>query len=856
MDPKYTPGPIEVKWQKFWEDEKTFKAPDNDGRDKYYLLEMFPYPSGKIHMGHVRNYTIGDVVARYKRMRGFNVLHPMGWDAFGMPAENAAIEHGVHPAKWTRENIAYMRGQLKRMGFSYDWEREFATCDADYYRWEQLLFLKMFEQGLAYRKKTSVNWCDSCATVLANEQVEQGQCWRCSSTVRQKDLWGWFFRITDYADELLEFTDKLPGWPDKVLISQKNWIGKSHGAAVRFPLVGRDGEVEVFTTRPDTLYGVTFMSLAAEHPLVAELVAGTEREAEVTAFVEKVRNEDQISRAAEDYEKEGIFTGAYVTNPLTGDDVPVYVANFVLMGYGTGAVMAVPAHDQRDFEFAKKYELPIKVVITPEGESLDADAMTEAYVEEGVLVNSSKFDGTPNKKAMADITAFLAEQSMGEQTVNFRLRDWGISRQRFWGAPIPVIHCDKCGVVGVPEDELPVRLPEDVEFPEGKVLPLADIPSFYETTCPKCGSAARRETDTMDTFVESSWYFSRYASPHYEGGMVDREKVDYWLPVDQYIGGIEHAVLHLLYSRFYTKVMRDMGMVGMDEPFTNLLTQGMVCMETQKCDEHGWLLPTEAEGGKCAKCGKPVSVGRIEKMSKSKKNVVDPEALIREHGADTARLFSLFAAPPERDLEWSEEGVEGASRFLRRVWKMIAQNMDWLSVTAPFAGGELDGKPRDIRRKAHETLAKVTDDVDTRFRFNTAISATMELVNDLGGFEPSSEVERSVYREAVELLVTMLGPMVPHVTEEMWSALGKEGLLCDATWPEVDESALVKESITIVVQVSGKVRGRIDVAPDAPKEEIEAAAKADENVLKHLEGKEIVKVIYIPGRLVNIVAKG
>ncbi len=855
MDPKYLHNEIELKWQQRWNEEETFAVSEGGDKPKYYVLEMFPYPSGKIHMGHVRNYTIGDVVARYKHMRGFNVLHPMGWDAFGMPAENAAIERGVHPAKWTRENIAYMRKQLKRMGFSYDWSREFATCDPSYYRWEQWLFLKMLEEGLVYRKKTTVNWCNDCATVLANEQVEAGLCWRCGEAVRQKDLWGWFFRITDYADELLEATEKMEGWPQNVLTSQQNWIGKSYGSSINFPFEGRDGAIEVFTTRPDTLYGVTFMSLAPENPLVAELVEGTEHEEAVMEFVEKVRQEDNIRRTADDYEKEGIFTGAYVTNPLTGEKAPIYVANFVLMEYGTGAVMAVPAHDQRDFEFAEKYNLPIRVVIKPEDSDLDATTMTEAYVEPGVLVNSAQFDGMPNKDAIDAITDYLDEQDLGKKTVNYRLRDWGISRQRYWGAPIPVIHCGACGTVPVPEDQLPVELPEDVEFPEGRVLPLADIPSFYKTKCPKCGLAAKRETDTMDTFVESSWYFARFSCSDFDKGMLDRPRVDYWLPVDQYIGGIEHAVLHLLYSRFYTKVLRDLDVAGMDEPFTNVLTQGMVCKETMKCVEDGWLFPEEVAEGKCTKCGKTATAGRTEKMSKSKKNVIDPEELIQNYGADTARLFSLFAAPPEKDLEWNEEGVEGSYRFLKRVWRILSSNMEWLADTQPFSGGELDGKARDLRRKAHETVKRVTDDIEARFHFNTAIAASMELVNELSSFEPTDETGKAVYREAVELLLTLLAPMVPHAAEEMWEALGCRSRLRDVSWPTADEKALARDSITIVVQVRGKVRGRIEVAPDADKDAVERIARADENVARHLEGLETVKVIYVPGRLLNIVVK-
>ncbi|MFU8856302.1 MAG: leucine--tRNA ligase [Deferrisomatales bacterium] len=855
MDPKYRPQEIEEKWQRRWAEQRTFQVGEDSGRPKYYVLEMFPYPSGRIHMGHVRNYTIGDVVARYKRMRGFQVLHPMGWDAFGMPAENAAIQHGVHPAKWTRENIAYMRSQLQRMGFSYDWSRELATCDPSYYRWEQWLFLKMLEAGLAYRRQQAVNWCGSCETVLANEQVEQGQCWRCGTEVGEKELWGWFFRITKYADELLGWTEKLPGWPPQVLTMQRNWIGKSHGAEVEFPLADREGAIRVFTTRPDTLYGVTFMSLAPEHPLVPELVRGGEREAEMLAFVDRVRREDKAKRSSEDYEKEGVFTGAYCVNRLTGDRVPIFVANFVLLEYGTGAVMAVPAHDQRDFEFARKYGLPVKVVIQPPGGDLDGATLGEAYEGEGRMAGSGPFDGEPNTAGMAKVVAHLEERGWGRGTVNYRLRDWGISRQRYWGAPIPVVHCDACGVVPVPEGDLPVTLPEDVDFGKEKVPGLAEIPSFYETSCPACGRPARRETDTMDTFVESSWYFARYACPDFDGGMLDRARTEHWMPVDQYIGGIEHAVLHLLYSRFYTKVLRDLGVAAVDEPFTNLLTQGMVCKETQRCPTHGWLLPEEVSGSACGTCGAPVERGRTEKMSKSKKNVVDPEHLVRTYGADTARLFSLFAAPPEKDLDWNEEGVEGASRFLRRVWRLVAESRDWLAATPAFGGGELDGPAAALRRKVHETVKRVTENIEDRFHFNTAIAAAMELVNELGSFEPRDAPGRAVCREAVDALLRLLAPMVPHVAEELWEALGHRTPLADTPWPAWDEAALRKEALLIVVQVSGKVRGRVEVPVDAPEDAVREAALADENVARHLEGRTLVKAVYVPGRLLNLVVR-
>ncbi|MEK7850782.1 MAG: leucine--tRNA ligase, partial [Deltaproteobacteria bacterium] len=673
MGKDYKPKDIEDKWQKKWEDDDLFKVSEDSSRDKYYVLEMFPYPSGKIHMGHVRNYTIGDAVARYKRMRGFNVLHPMGWDAFGMPAENAAIQHKTHPAKWTYENIDSMKAQLKKMGLSYDWEREVKTCDPEYYKWEQKVFIEMFRKGLAYKKNSFVNWCPSCQTVLANEQVEGGLCWRCDSVVVQKELSQWFFRITAYAEELLKDLDKLQGWPEKVVAMQRNWIGKSIGCEIDFHIEGSDKSIRVFTTRPDTLYGATFMSLAPEHPLALELGRKTGHEWQVEEFIEKVKKEDRAKRAEGQLPKEGVFTGAYCINPVTGWKMPVYLANFVLVEYGTGAVMAVPAHDQRDFEFAKAYKLPIRVVIQPQGQELHQETMTEAYVGEGLIVNSGDFNGLPNNDANLKIADYLEFKGIGKKTINFRLRDWGISRQRYWGTPIPIIYCDKCGVVPVPEKDLPVELPRDVKFTGEGGSPLKDIESFLNVNCPQCDGSARRDTDTMDTFVESSWYFARYTSPKYDQEPFDKDAASYWLPVDQYIGGVEHAILHLLYSRFFTKVLRDLGYLNIDEPFKNLLTQGMVCKETVKCPEHGWLFPEEVDisGNRCHHCGTKVDWGRVEKMSKSKKNVIDPDHLINQYGADTARLFSLFAAPPERDLEWSEQGVEGAYRFLNRVWKMV-----------------------------------------------------------------------------------------------------------------------------------------------------------------------------------------
>ncbi len=857
---KYNPTAIEEKWQKKWEDEKTFKATEDPAKPKYYLLEMFPYPSGKIHIGHVRNYTIGDVVARYKRMRGFNVLHPIGWDAFGMPAENAAIENKIHPAKWTHENISHMKKQLKRMGFSYDWDREVATCEADYYRWEQLFFIWMFEKGLAYKKRSSVNFCVKCDTVLANEQVESGLCWRCGTDVTEKVLDQWFFKITAYIDELLAYCDKLPGWPERVMTMQKNWIGKSTGCLVDFPRDDGQGAISVFTTRQDTLFGATFMLVAAEHPLVTQLASGKPCEKDVAAFVDKVKKQDKLMRTSEYYEKEGLFLDAYCINPLTGWKMPIYAANFVLADYGTGCVMAVPTHDQRDFEFAQKFNLQRVVVISPKDRTLDPATMTEAYVDEGVLVNSGPFNGMINTKALEDIADYLEAEGKGKRTIQYRLRDWGISRQRYWGAPIPMINCDQCGIVAVPEKDLPVVLPENVTFsPEGG-SPLASLAEFVNTSCPKCGGSARRETDTMDTFVESSWYFERYCSPkHGIKPGLDRKALDYWMPVDQYIGGIEHAILHLLYARFYTKVLRDMGVVGVDEPFTNLLTQGMVCKETMKCPEHGYLFPEQGAGGKCAICGKDVILGKTEKMSKSLKNVIDPDFLVKTYGADTARMFCLFAAPPEKDLEWSEQGVDGSFRFLGRLWRIFDEYLEDIKPIAPVSGHPaLADDLKTLRRKTHQTIAKVTQDIEDRFHFNTAISAVMELVNALYGVKRPDQTDQlalSVIREALEAAILLLTPIVPHMTEELWQILGHEKCAADMSWPVCDPAIASEDDMTIVIQINGKLRSRLTVPVDEPEEKIKACALADEKILSFLAGANVMKVIYVPKKLVNIVAK-
>jgi leucyl-tRNA synthetase len=821
VDQKYTPGDIEQKWQKFWDEDKTFQAVEDIEKQKYYLLEMFPYPSGRIHMGHVRNYSIGDVIGRFKRMRGYNVLHPMGWDAFGMPAENAAIQNKSHPAKWTYENIAYMRGQLKQLGLSYDWDRELATCDVGYYRWEQKIFLEMFSRGLAYKKTSFVNWCPKCETVLANEQVEDGGCWRCDSEVRQKELDQWFFRITDYAEELLEWTHKLPGWPERVLVMQRNWIGKSYGCEINFPLENGTAFVKVFTTRQDTVFGATFMSLAPEHPMALTLTT-PDRKKDVDAFIEKIRTTDRVKRTADDFEKEGVFTGSYCINPLTGTRMPVYLANFVLMDYGTGAVMAVPTHDQRDFEFAAKYSLQLQVVIQPEGVTLNTADMKEAYTEPGVICNSGHFDGQNSDIAKEAIADYLQGKGIGIKTINFRLRDWGISRQRYWGNPIPVIYCDVCGVVPVPEKDLPVTLPVDVAFTGEGGSPLAKMDSFVNVDCPICGIAARRETDTMDTFVQSSWYFLRYCCPDLLDGPLDRTKVDYWMSVDQYIGGIEHAVMHLLYARFFTKVLRDMGYIACDEPFINLLTQGMVIKDGAK-------------------------------MSKSKGNVVDPDALIRKYGADTARLFSLFAAPPEKDLDWSDQGVDGSYRFLNRVWKLVHDKLDLVSRAGCVDISTLTAEERTLRRTVHKTIRKVTEDLEERFHFNTAIAAVMELLNTLQSTELSSPQRGAVMKEALETMVLLLAPFVPHLSEELWHLLGHTELLSSSAWPEYDRSAVVDEEVLVVVQVNGKLRSKITLPAGTDEDFLKARALADEKVRPFLEGVQVRKVICVPGKLVNIV---
>jgi leucyl-tRNA synthetase len=865
MQEKYLPSDIERAAQERWAASQVYRARDDSDRPKYYCLSMFPYPSGKLHMGHVRNYTIGDVLARYHAMRGFNVMQPMGWDAFGLPAENAAIANNVPPAAWTYANIDHMRTQLKALGFAIDWSRELATCKPDYYRWEQWLFTRLFEKGVIYKRMATVNWDPVDATVLANEQVIDGRGWRSGALVEKRDIPMYFFRITQYADELLSGLDNLPGWPERVKTMQANWIGKSVGVRFAFPyqLDGRDEKLWVFTTRADTIMGVTFCAVAAEHPLATR---AAENNPALAAFIAECKQGSVAEADMATMEKKGMDTRLKVTHPLTGESIPVWVGNYVLMSYGEGAVMAVPAHDERDFGFAQKYDLPIKQVIGVEGETFSLDAWAEWYGDKarGRCVNSGKYDGLDYAAAVDAIAADLAALNLGEKKTQFRLRDWGISRQRYWGCPIPIIHCDTCGDVPVPADQLPVVLPEDV-VPDGAGNPLNRRADFVNCTCPKCGEPARRETDTMDTFVESSWYYARYACPDFDGGMLDA-RADQWLPVDQYIGGIEHAILHLLYARFFHKLMRDEGLVASDEPFANLLTQGMVVADTYyREDASGkktWFNPADVEmkdGVAVLKSdGQPVVVGGTEKMSKSKNNGVDPQALIDQYGADTARLFTMFAAPPEQSLEWSDAGVEGAHRFLKRLWKLVYEHMQGgaLPNPLPLAGegaNDAQGAPKaikDLRRQLHQTIQKVGDDIERRKQFNTAIAAVMELMNALAKLEGDDVLTRSVRQEVLEAAVALLAPIVPHVSEALYAELKPGAALA---WPAVDESALVQDEIELMLQVNGKLRGQIRVAAAADKAAIEAAALESEAAQKYLEGKPPKKVVVVPGRLVNIV---
>ena len=860
MDEHYLPEQVEQDAQHFWQQQRSFRVVEDPTKEKFYCLSMFPYPSGRLHMGHVRNYTIGDVISRFQRMQGKNVLQPMGWDAFGLPAENAALKHGVAPAKWTRENIAYMRAQLQRLGFAYDWDRELATCDPQYYRWEQWLFTRLFAKDLVYKKTAPVNWCPNDLTVLANEQVIDGCCWRCGTAVERREIPQWFMRITAYAEELLAEIDRLEGWPEQVRTMQRNWIGRSEGVEVHFGVAGRDRLLKIFTTRPDTLMGVTFMAVAAEHPLA---LAAAGEHANVAAFVDECRHQATAEAALETMDKKGIDTGLKAVHPITGEQVPIFVANFVLMGYGEGAVMAVPAHDQRDWEFAQRYGLPVRQVIAP-SDGAGVDLREGAYVDKGVLVDSGEFTGLNSEQAFDAIAEHLKVRDIGAKRTTYRLRDWGVSRQRYWGAPIPIINCARCGAVPVPDDQLPVELPESVNF-EGVGSPIKHMPEFYRVDCPHCHGPAERETDTFDTFMESSWYYARFACADATNIMLD-QRAKYWLPVDQYIGGIEHAILHLLYARFFNKLMRDVGLVEVDEPFHRLLTQGMVVASTfyRQEAEGGkiYFNPAEVDveldergrviGATLKADGRALRLGGIEKMSKSKNNGVDPQALIERYGADTARLFMMFAAPPDQALEWSDAGVEGAFRFLKRLWKLVHGHVS-AGVVAPVDVRQLDDPQRDLRRQVHETIAKVSDDVARRMTFNTAIAAVMELINALYKFEDSSPNGRALMQEGLEAVVLLLAPIVPHIAHALWQALGHQEAVIDAAWPRVDEQALVRDAIEIVVQVNGKLRGSVAVAPEAADDEVRAAALAVSNVQRFIEGKAVRKVIVVSGRLVNIV---
>ena len=831
MDINYDFAEFEEKWQKKWENEGLYKAEENSEAENYYALEMFPYPSGRLHMGHVRVYSIGDVMARFKRMRGYNVLHPMGWDAFGLPAENAAIEKGnVHPQEWTRDNIQQMKKQLKSMGLSYDWDREVATSSKDYYHWTQWLFLQMFKNDLAYKQEAAVNWCPSCETVLANEQVVNEGCERCGTEVEPRELEQWFLKITDYADRLLDDFKELENWPEKVKTMQKNWIGRSEGTRINFHLKDLDEHLEVFTTRPDTLYGATYMVLAPEHPLVNDLIKGTKKEEEVKKFIAKVKKQKEEERTSAETEKFGVFTGAYAINPVNEKEIPIYIANYVLMSYGTGAIMAVPAHDQRDFDFAKKYDILIKAVIQPEDkeEKLKGSEMEEAYSEAGYLINSDKYNGLSVDEAFTKMAEDFSKAGFGKLETNYRLRDWLISRQRYWGAPIPIVYCDDCGAVAVPENDLPVELPHDVEFSPTGESPLKQVDEFVNTTCPKCGGPAKRETDTMDTFVDSSWYFLRYTDANNKEKAFSKEKADKWFPVDQYIGGIEHAILHLLYSRFFTKVVHDMGMAEAVEPFTNWLAQGMVLKDGAK-------------------------------MSKSKGNVVDPKDILEEYGADTARLFILFASPPEKDLEWSNKGVEGAHRFLNRVWRYITENIELIkNEEAEIKVDKLDKEAKKLYRIMHSSIKKVSEDIGERLNFNTAISAIMELTNEVYSYlndRAQAEINSSLLGSVAENTLLLLAPFAPFMSEELWEKIGYEKSVHKASWPEYNESALEKDEITIVIQINGKVREKINVDADISEEEVKEKVMKEEKVQSYLEGNELIKTIYVPSKLVNLVIK-
>lgn len=857
MKQEYNFWDIEKKWQQLWNEKGYFRAEKDNNKEKFYTLVMFPYPSGRIHMGHVRNYTIGDIIARSKKLQGYNVMHPIGWDSFGLPAENAAIDNNIHPAKWTFENIDYMKSQLKKLGISYDWDREIASCTPEYYRWNQWFFLKMVEKGLVEKRDGAVNWCNKCDTVLANEQVEDGKCWRCGLEVEQKDLSQWYFKITDYAQELLDDHEQLEGkWPDRVLTMQKNWIGRSVGLKINFKLNGKD--FPIFTTRADTIFGVTYMAIAPEHPLVKGFLETAENKDEIKAFVEAAKKESKIERTAEGAEKKGIFTGQYVEHPFTGAKIPLYIADFVLMEYGTGAVMAVPAHDQRDFQFAKKYNIPINIVIQPEeGEKLDAATMTEAYTADGVLVESGEFNGMKNREALEKIIDKADEMGLGSKTINYRLKDWLLSRQRYWGTPIPMVYCDKCGIVPEKEENLPIHLPKDVDFTKGG-NPLLTSEEFKNVDCPVCGEKARRETDTMDTFMDSSWYYARYVSPKDDTAPFQSDEANYWLGVDQYIGGIEHAVMHLLYSRFFHKVMRDLGLLNSDEPFKKLLTQGMVVANSYFCkDCHEFFPPSDVDGEACPKCGQKLVI-KIDKMSKSKKNGIDPDNMVENYGADTARLFMLFAAPPERDLEWSDQGIEGAHRFLKRVHKLCSGHSEAVKGITDYMVSA-DGLSKDalnVKKATHKTIQKVSSDFIDRYHFNTGIAAMMEFLNLLNGFKPADETELKVLKEALVSMVQLLFPVAPHVAEELYQIVdGQKPSLYEMGWPTFEEALTKDDEVTYAVQINGKVRANIEMEASADKDTVLAVVKENESIKKYTDGKQIIREIFVPKKLVNLVVK-
>ena len=823
MDEKYNFKQVEKKWQKYWQEHDCFHTEEDPSKEKYYVLEMFPYPSGKLHMGHVRNYSIGDVVARFKKMQGYNVLHPMGFDSFGLPAENAAIKHGIAPDKWTLDNIHEMEDQLRQLGLSYDWDREVQTCNPDYYRWMQWIFIQFFNKGLAYKKENPVNWCPSCQTVLANEQVVDGCCERCKTPVGKKNLSQWYFKITDYADRLLEDLDHLPGWPNKVKVMQENWIGKSVGANIDFKIDGTDRVLKVFTTRADTLFGCTYMVMAPEHPFVKELVDGTQYQEPVDEYLDKVQHMNEIERTSTTKEKTGVFIGRYAVNPVNGKKVPIFISDYVLMGYGTGAIMAVPAHDQRDFDFARAFDLEIIPVVDPGNPDIDVNDLKEAFAAEGTMINSGQFDGMNNRKAIPAMIDWLNENGVGEKTVNYKLRDWLISRQRYWGTPIPMIYCDDCGWVPEKEENLPVLLPTDVKFTGKGESPLTTSRTFGECSCPRCGKKARREMDTMDTFLDSSWYFLRYCDPGNEKQAFSREKTDYWMNVDQYIGGVEHAILHLMYARFFQMALYDLGLVKDQEPFENLLTQGMVNKDGKK-------------------------------MSKSLGNVVSPEEIIDRYGADTARLFILFAAPPEKELDWSDTGVEGSYRFLNRVWRLVYDFVTNYDVKeTDFSVVTEDGKK--LNYMLNTTIKKITDDVSGRFSFNTAISSIMELVNELYRYKQHAEINEPLFCAAVTRLVVILSPFTPHICEEMWSALGHTESLTEVGWPAYDESALEQDTIEIIVQINGKLKEKMQVASGLDRAALEEQVRANEKVQALIEGKNVVKTIAVPDKLVNFVVR-